>query len=96
MEVKDPSNKVVIMVMKEGLRPGPLFDSFSKNVLETLPTLQEKTDKHIATEELAKAKRRRRGRDDKRKNPTRQETKGEIGIRGDETMIGDLVHHLVV
>ena len=49
LEVKDPSNKVVIMVMKEGLRPGPLFDSFSKNVLETLSTLKEKVDKYIAT-----------------------------------------------
>ena len=35
LEVEDPSNKVIVMAMMEGLRPGPLFDSLSKNVLET-------------------------------------------------------------
>ncbi|GFS36614.1 hypothetical protein Acr_00g0046970 [Actinidia rufa] len=59
LEVEDPSDKVVIMAMMEGLRPGPLFDSLSKNVLETLSTLQSKVDEYIATEELAKAKCKR-------------------------------------
>ncbi|GFS29730.1 hypothetical protein Acr_00g0008110 [Actinidia rufa] len=70
LEVKDPSDKVIIMAMMEGLRPGPLFDSLSKNVPETLSALQSKADKYIAAEELAEAKRRRRGKDDhKRKEP---------------------------
>ena len=69
MEVEDPSDKVVIMAMMEGLRPNPLFDSLSKNVLETLSTLQGKVDKYISVEELAKAKQRWKGRDDKRKDP---------------------------
>ncbi|GFY93882.1 hypothetical protein Acr_09g0003280 [Actinidia rufa] len=70
LEVEDPSDKVIIMAMMEGLRPGPLFDSLSKNVPETLSVLQSKADKYIAAEELAKAKRRRRGKDDhKRKEP---------------------------
>ncbi|XP_057461059.1 uncharacterized protein LOC130751453 [Actinidia eriantha] len=30
LEIEDPSDKVVIMVMMEGLRPGLLFDSLSK------------------------------------------------------------------
>ena len=55
------------MTMMEGHRPGPIFDSLSKNVPETLSTLQSKADKYIAVEELVEAKRRRRGRDDKRK-----------------------------
>ncbi|GFZ03486.1 hypothetical protein Acr_16g0001100 [Actinidia rufa] len=70
LEVKDPSDKVVIMAMMEGLRPGPLFDSLSKNVPETFSALQSKADKYIAAEELAEAKRKRRGKDDhKRKEP---------------------------
>ncbi|GFZ01925.1 hypothetical protein Acr_15g0005340 [Actinidia rufa] len=70
LEVEDPSDKVIIMAMMEGLRPGPLFDSLSKNVSETLSALQSKADKYIAAEELAEAKRRRRGKDDhKRKEP---------------------------
>ena len=69
MEVEDLNDKVVIMAMMEGLRPGPLFDSLSKNIPETLSILQAKADKYIAAEELAEAKRRRRGRDDKRKEP---------------------------
>ncbi|GFZ21690.1 hypothetical protein Acr_29g0008520 [Actinidia rufa] len=74
LEVEDLSDKVIIMAMMEGLRPGPLFDSLSKNVPETLSALQSKADKYIAAEELAEAKRRRRGKDDhKRKEPdTRQ------------------------
>ncbi|GFZ07029.1 hypothetical protein Acr_18g0011990 [Actinidia rufa] len=51
LEVEDPSDKVIIMAMMEGLRPGPLFDSLSKNVPETLSTLQSKADKYIAAEE---------------------------------------------
>ena len=39
LEVKDPSDKVVVMAMMEGLLPGPLFDSLSKNILETLSVL---------------------------------------------------------
>ena len=70
LEVEDPSDKVMIRTMMEGLCPDPLFDSFSKNVLETLSTLKRKADKYIAAEELAEAKQRRRGRDDhKRKEP---------------------------
>ncbi|GFY95673.1 hypothetical protein Acr_10g0010580 [Actinidia rufa] len=64
LEVEDPSDKVVIMAMIEGLRPGPLFDSLYKNVPETLFALQSKADKYIAAEELVEAKRRRQGKDD--------------------------------
>ncbi|GFS44258.1 hypothetical protein Acr_00g0089400 [Actinidia rufa] len=75
LEVEDPSDKVIIMAMMEGLRPGPLFDSLSKNVPETLSALQSKADKYIAAEELAEAKRRRRGKDDhKRKEPDTRRT----------------------
>ncbi|GFZ05203.1 hypothetical protein Acr_17g0007750 [Actinidia rufa] len=45
LEVEDPSDKVIIMAMMEGLRPDPLFDSLSKNVPETLSALQSKADK---------------------------------------------------
>ena len=70
LEVEDLSDKVVVMAMMEGLCPGPLFDSLSNNVRKTLSMLQSKADKYIAVEELAEAKRRRRGRDDlKRKEP---------------------------
>ncbi|GFZ03434.1 hypothetical protein Acr_16g0000580 [Actinidia rufa] len=85
LEVEDPSDKVIIMAMMEGLRPGPLFDSLSKNIPETLSALQSKVDKYIAAEELAEAKRRRRGKDDhKRKEPDtrrndyREETRGYL------------------
>ena len=68
--MKDPSNKLVVMAMMEGFCPGPLFDSLSNNILETLSTLQSKTDKYIAAEELAKAKQRRQEKDDhQRKEP---------------------------
>ncbi|XP_057471057.1 uncharacterized protein LOC130759854 [Actinidia eriantha] len=70
LEVDDPSDKVVIMAMMEGFRPGPLFDSLSKNVPETLSALQNKADKYIIAEELAEAKHRRRSKDNsKRKEP---------------------------
>ena len=62
------------MAMMEGLRPGPLFDSLSKNVSETLSTLLSKADKYIATEELVETKRRRGVRDDKRKEPETRRT----------------------
>ncbi|GFZ12957.1 hypothetical protein Acr_23g0013420 [Actinidia rufa] len=75
LEVEDPSDKVIIMAMMEGLRPSPLFDSLFKNVPETLSTLQSKADKYIAAEELDEAKRRRRGKDDhKRKEPDTRRT----------------------
>ncbi|GFZ06995.1 hypothetical protein Acr_18g0011650 [Actinidia rufa] len=45
LDVEDPSDKVIIMAMMEGLRPDPLFDSLSKNVPETLSALQSKADK---------------------------------------------------
>ncbi|GFS32204.1 hypothetical protein Acr_00g0021330 [Actinidia rufa] len=74
LEVEDPSDKVVVMAMMEGLRPGPLFDSLLKNVPETLSTLQSKADKYIIAEELAGAKCKRRGKDDKRKEPNTRRT----------------------
>ncbi|GFZ17391.1 hypothetical protein Acr_26g0006610 [Actinidia rufa] len=43
LEVEDPSDKVIIMAMMEGLRPGPLFDSLSKNVPETLSAPPEQS-----------------------------------------------------
>ncbi|GFZ05054.1 hypothetical protein Acr_17g0006260 [Actinidia rufa] len=39
LEVEDPSDKVVVMAMMDGLRPSPLFISHSKNVSKTLSTL---------------------------------------------------------
>ncbi|PSS08116.1 Unconventional myosin-VI like [Actinidia chinensis var. chinensis] len=66
----DTCDKVVVMAMMEGLVPGPLFDSLSKNVPETLFVLQNKADKYIAVEEMIEAKQMRRGKDDpKRKEP---------------------------
>ncbi|GFS39214.1 hypothetical protein Acr_00g0061680 [Actinidia rufa] len=70
LEVEDASDKVVVMVMMEGLRPGPLFDSLSKSNPETQSALQSKVNKYIAIEEVAETKRIRRGREDhKRKEP---------------------------
>ena len=40
LEVEDLNDKVVIMAMMVGLRLGPLFDSLSKNVPETLSALK--------------------------------------------------------
>ena len=57
LEVEYPSDKIVIMAMMEGLRPGPLFDSLSKKVPATLLALQSKADKYITAEELDEAKR---------------------------------------
>ncbi|GFS31315.1 hypothetical protein Acr_00g0016780 [Actinidia rufa] len=67
LEVEYPSDKIVIMAMMEGLRPGPLFDSLSKNVPATLLSLQSEDDKYITAEELSEAKQRRRGKDDHKK-----------------------------
>ncbi|GFS44295.1 hypothetical protein Acr_00g0089550 [Actinidia rufa] len=39
LEVEDLSDKVIIMAMMEGLRPGSLFESLSKNVPKTLSAL---------------------------------------------------------
>ena len=54
--MEDPSDKVVVMAMMEGLCPGPLFDSLSKNIPETISVLQSKADKYITTKELTEAK----------------------------------------
>ena len=64
LEVEDASYKVVVMAMMKGLCLDLLFESLSKNVLETQLTLQSKANKYIATEELAKAKQRRQGKED--------------------------------
>ena len=73
---------MIIMAMMEGLRAGPLFDSLSKNVPETLSALQNKVDKYIAMEELVEAKRRRRGRDDpKRKELDNKRSEYRDGAR---------------
>ncbi|GFY91189.1 hypothetical protein Acr_07g0013850 [Actinidia rufa] len=70
LEVEDTSDKVVVMAMMEGQCLDLLFDSLSKNVLETQSALQSKANKYIAAEELAEAKRRRQGKEDhKRKEP---------------------------
>ena len=54
LEVEDHSDKVVIMVIMEGLRLGALFDSLSKNIPETLSVLQDKAYKYIIAKELVK------------------------------------------
>ncbi|GFY89821.1 hypothetical protein Acr_07g0000180 [Actinidia rufa] len=72
LKVEDPINKVVVMAMMDGLRLDPLFYSLSKSVPTTLSALQSKAVKYIAAEELTKAKRMRRGKDDhKRKDSPR-------------------------
>ncbi|GFZ19781.1 hypothetical protein Acr_28g0004860 [Actinidia rufa] len=62
LEAEGSSDKVVVMAMMEGLRPGLLFDSLSKNVPKTQSALQSKAYKYIAIEELAEAKRKRQER----------------------------------
>ncbi|GFZ17254.1 hypothetical protein Acr_26g0005240 [Actinidia rufa] len=74
LEVEDPSDKVIIMAMMEGLRPGPLFDSLSKNVPETLSALQSKVDKYIAAEGREETRYKRPDRDPKRSNNRRPRT----------------------
>ena len=64
------------MAMMEGFRPGLLFDFLSKNILETVSTLQSKVDKYIAAEELVKAKQKRRGRDDHKRKKLETPTSG--------------------
>ena len=84
LEIESPSDKVVIMAMMEELCPGSLFDSLSKNVLETLSTQQSKVDKYIVAEELAETKRRSRGKDDYKMNEPevrRSDYKDEVKIR---------------
>ncbi|GFZ02072.1 hypothetical protein Acr_15g0006810 [Actinidia rufa] len=54
LKVEDPNDNVIVMEMMKGLRPTPLFDSSSKNVLKTLSAHQVKADKYIAAKELAK------------------------------------------
>ena len=69
------------MAMMKDLRPSPQFDSLLKNVPETLSALQGKANKYIAAEELAKAKHKRRGKEDqKRKEPDsqRMDYKGDV------------------
>ena len=39
LELEDPSDKVVVMVIMEGLRLGLLFDSLSQSIPETLSAL---------------------------------------------------------
>ncbi|GFS43666.1 hypothetical protein Acr_00g0086310 [Actinidia rufa] len=87
LEVKDPSDKVVVVAMMEGLRLGPLFDSLSKSVLETLSALQSKADKYIADKELVETKHRRQGKDDNtRKEPDtwRTDYRGEMKSKRSE------------
>ena len=64
LEVEGASDKVVVMAMMEGLRPGPLFDSLSKSVPETQSAFQSKDDKYIVAKELAEAKSKKRERED--------------------------------
>ena len=73
MEVEDPSDKIVIMAMMEVLCLSPRYDSFSKNVPETLSAIQGKENKYITTEKLTEVKHRRQGKEDqKRKEPDMQ------------------------
>ncbi|GFZ19568.1 hypothetical protein Acr_28g0002730 [Actinidia rufa] len=67
LEVEGANDKVIVMMMMEGLLPSPLFDSLSRNVPKTQSALQSKADKYIAAEELTTAKRKRRGRDDQKR-----------------------------
>ena len=67
----------LVMAMMEGLFHGPIFDSLSKNLPKILSILQAKANKYIPIEELAEAKRSRRGKEDdyKRKEPNSKEDK---------------------
>ncbi|GFZ15777.1 hypothetical protein Acr_25g0001860 [Actinidia rufa] len=44
LEVEDPSNKVIVMAIMDGLCLGPLFHSLTKNVPKNLSALQDKVD----------------------------------------------------
>ncbi|GFY91670.1 hypothetical protein Acr_08g0000660 [Actinidia rufa] len=97
LEVENPGDKVVIMAMMEGLRLGPLFDSLSKNVPETLSALQNKDDKYITAKELAEAKRRRRGKDDhKRKelDTRRSEYRDEVRMAVEVIVTAPLISQI--
>ena len=75
------------MAMTDGLHPGPLSVSLSKNVLKTLSALQSKVDKYITAEELAEAKQRKQGKyDNKRKEPDtkRSDYRDEVKIKGSD------------
>ena len=66
---------------------GPLFDSLSKSVLETLSALRSKADKYIPDEELVEAKCRRRGKDDHKRNEPdtrRTDYKGKLKLKRSE------------
>ncbi|GFS41410.1 hypothetical protein Acr_00g0074120 [Actinidia rufa] len=79
LEVKDPSNKVVVMAMMKGLCPGSLFYSLSQSVPKTLSALQIKD--YIIAEELAESKWMRQGKDDhkrKESNTRRTNYGGEL------------------
>ena len=68
--MEDLIDKVVNIAMVEGLRLGPLFDSLSQSIPETLSGLQSKAEKYIVAEELAETKWSRRVKDEhKRKEP---------------------------
>ncbi|GFZ15736.1 hypothetical protein Acr_25g0001450 [Actinidia rufa] len=104
LEAEDPSDKVVIMAMMEGRCPGPLFDFLSKNVPETLSTLQSKADKYIAAKELAELNgedeeemiRGKNLRPGEQITEMKQGIKGLTEIRGDKSIIEEciLVPHL--
>ena len=66
--MEDLNDKVVIMVMMEGLRPCILFGSLLKNIPTTLSSLQSKADKYITAKELAEDKQKRRVKDDHKRN----------------------------
>ena len=79
--MEDSNDMLVSMVMMEGLHLGPLFDFLSKNVPETLSTLQSKADKYIAVEELVEAKCRRQGKDNQNRkelDSQRSNYRGEL------------------
>ncbi|GFZ03670.1 hypothetical protein Acr_16g0002940 [Actinidia rufa] len=76
LEVEDPSDKVIIMAMMEGLRPGPtvrlLFQKRSRNFY---PHSRARPTSTSPRRILAEAKRRRRGKDNhKRKEPDTRRT----------------------
>ena len=82
--MEDPSDKVVVMAMTEGLRLCSLFNSLSKNVSQTLLTLQSKVDKYNPAEELVEAKQRRRGREYyKKKEPDTRRADYRDEVKGD-------------
>ena len=70
--------------MVAGLRLGPLFNSLTKSIPETLSPFWGKADKYIAAEEVAEAKRRRQGKEDQnRKEPDtlRMDYRSELKLK---------------